>query len=116
MIEKLNIYKDAYLLTNKIYQALSQMDKLHRHTIGSRILDSSLDLFKWITLANKAREKQERIKYLDDFMSDFEMLRVYLRLCADNKILKLNTLTDLFILIDSISKQLAGWRYATTKT
>ena len=73
-------------------------------------------MFKWITLANKAREKQERIKYLDDFMSDFEMLRVYLRLCADNKILKLNTLTDLFILIDGISKQLAGWRYATTRT
>ncbi len=92
MIEKLNIYKDAYLLTNKIYQALPQMDKTHRHTIGSRILDSSLDMFKWITLANKTREKVERIKYLDDFMSDFEMLRVYLRLCADNKILKLTTL------------------------
>jgi hypothetical protein len=115
MIEKLNIYKDAYLLTNKIYQALPQMDKLHRYTIGSRILDRSLDMFKWITLANKAREKQERIKYLDDFMSDFEMLRVYLRICADNKFIKLTTLTDLYILIENISKQLSGWRYATTR-
>lgn len=115
MIEKLSIYKDAYLLTNKLYNAMPQMDKMHRHTIGSRILDISLDMFKWITLANKAREKTERIKYLDEFMADFEMLRVYLRICADNKILKLNILTDLFILIDSVSKQLSGWRYAITR-
>ena len=87
MIEKLSIYKDAYLLTNKLYNAMPQMDKMHRHTIGVRILDSSLDMFKWITLANKAREKQERINYLDEFMSSFEMLRVYLRICADNKII-----------------------------
>lgn len=59
MIEKLSIYKDAYLLTNKLYNAMPQMDKMHRHTIGSRILDRSLDMFKWITLANKAREKQD---------------------------------------------------------
>jgi hypothetical protein len=115
MIEKLSIYKDAYLLTNKIYIAMPQMDKMHRYTIGSKILDSSLDMFKWITLANNTREKQERIKYLDNFLSDFEMLRVYLRICTDNKILKLTTLTDLFILIESISKQLSGWRYATTR-
>lgn len=75
MIEKLSIYKDAYLLTNKIYIAMSQMDKMHRYTIGSKILDCSLDMFKWITLANNTREKQERIKYLDNFLSDFEMLK-----------------------------------------
>lgn len=115
MIEKLSIYKDAYLLTNKLYQSMPQMEKMHRYTLGSRILDSSLDMFKWITLANKAKEKTERIKYLDEFMASFEMLRVYLRICADNKLIKLNTLTDLFILIESISKQLSGWRYATTR-
>lgn len=92
MIEKLGIYKDAYLLTNKIYNAMPQMDKMHRFTIGTRILNSSLDMFKWITLANNTRDKIERLKYLDSFLSDFEMLRVYLRICTDNKILKLNTL------------------------
>ena len=58
MIEKLSIYKDAYLLTNKLYNAMPQMDKMHRHTIGSRILDRSLDMFKWIiknTLINKRK-------------------------------------------------------------
>ena len=115
MIEKLNIYKDAYTLTGKLYAAMPQIEKMHRYSIGTRILDCSLNMFKWITLANKAREKSERLKYLDDFMTDFEMLRVYLRICADNKFIKLTTLTDLYILIESISKQLSGWKYATTR-
>ena len=55
MIEKLSIYKDAYLLTNKIYRAMPQMEKMHRHSIGPKILDSSLDMFKWITIANKTK-------------------------------------------------------------
>lgn len=94
---------------------MPQMDKMHRYTLGSRLLDNSLDMFKWITLANKAKVKEERLKYLDEFMSSFETLRVYLRICADNKLIKLGTLTDLFILIESISKQLSGWRYATAR-
>lgn len=72
MIEKLQIYKDSYLLTGKLYQAMPQMDKMHRHVIGARILDCSLDVFKWISLANQSRDKAERIRYLDSFMSSFE--------------------------------------------
>ena len=63
MIEKLSIYKDAYLLTNKIYNAMPQMDKMHRHTIGSRILDSSLDMFKWITKNTLINKRKRNGKY-----------------------------------------------------
>lgn len=116
MIEKLQIYKDSYLLAGKLYQAMPQMDKMHRHVIGARILDCSLDVFKWISLANQSRDKVERIKYLDSFMSSFEQLRVYLRICSDFKLLKLSTLTDIYIITTNISKQLTGWRNATTRT
>lgn len=116
MIEKLQIYKDAYELTTKTYKAMPQMDKMHRFTIGARLLDRSLDMFKWITLANKSREKVERLKYLDEFLTNFEMLRVYLRICSDFRLLKVNALTDIFILVDNISRQLTGWRAATTRT
>ncbi len=114
MIERLQIYKDAYLLTGKIYDAIPQMEKLHRYTIGSKILDSSLDMFKWITMANKARGC-ERIKALDEFLVNFEQLRVYLKLCTDFKLFKMKTLIEFFKIIDSISRQLSGWRVATTR-
>ena len=115
MIEKLQIYKDTYLLTSKLYAAFPQMERGQRHILGAKMLDCAIDLFKWITLANKAREKTERLKYLDEFLTQFELLRVYLRICSDNKLLKLNTLTDLHILISNISRQLSGWKYATTR-
>lgn len=115
MIEKLQIYKDTYLLTSKLYAAFPQMERSQRHILGAKMLDCAIDLFKWITLANKAREKTERLKYLDEFLTQFELLRVYLRICSDNKLLKLNTLTDLHILISNISRQLSGWKYATTR-
>ncbi|HRR50019.1 MAG TPA: four helix bundle protein [Bacteroidales bacterium] len=116
MIEKLQIYKDSYLLAGKLYQAMPQMDKMHRHVIGTKILDCALDLFKWISLANQSREKGERMRYLDSFLSTFEQLRVYLRICNDFKLLKLSTLSDIYLLTTSISKQLSGWRNATTRT
>ena len=53
MIEKLQIYKDSYLLAGKLYQAMPQMDKMHRHVIGTKILDCALDLFKWISLLER---------------------------------------------------------------
>ncbi len=115
MIEKLSIYKDTYTLTNKIYAALPQMEKNQRHIMGNKIIDCSLNLFKWITLANKNRSKSERLQYLDSFLCEFELLRVYIRLCTDNKLFKLNTITDLQILISNISRQLSGWISATTR-
>lgn len=114
MIERLQIYKDSYALTGKIYAAMPQMAKLHRYTLGTRILDSSLEMFKWISLANKARGK-DRLEMLDGFFVNFEQLRVYLKICSDNKIIKLGTLVEMFKLIDNISKQLSGWRAATAR-
>ncbi|MGE4284451.1 MAG: four helix bundle protein [Clostridia bacterium] len=115
MVEKLSIYKDTYTLTNKIYNAMPQIAKSHRYLIGSKMIDSSLNLFKWITMANKNRNKEERLKYLDCFLCEFELIRTYMRICADNKFLKLSTITDIQILISNISRQLSGWISATTR-
>lgn len=114
MIERLQIYKDSYALTGKIYTAIPQMAKLHKYTLGERMLDSSLEMFKWITLINKAKGK-ERVEMMGHFFVNFEQLRVYLRICSDNKIIKIKSLVGMFKLIENISKQLSGWRAATVR-
>lgn len=98
----------------RVYKAIPEMSKLHRFSIGQRVLDSSLEMFKWITLVNKARG-EERVEMMDHFFVNFEQLRVYLKICSDNKILKLKTLVQMFRLLDNISKQLSGWRAATVR-
>lgn len=115
MIERLQIYKDAYTLTGKIYDAMPQMPKLHRYNLGSRLIDTSLEVFKWISLVNKARG-MERVKMLDGFFVHFELLKVYLKICSDNKLMKMKTLVEMFKLIENISRQLSGWRAATMKS
>ena len=112
MIEKLQIYKDTYLLTTKIYTAVPHMDRMHKHIIGVKMIDTSMDLFTHITLANK--NKEERMKHLDNFLTTFECLRVQIRMCADLKLIKLSTLTDMFLIVENISGQLKGWKISTS--
>lgn len=115
MIEKLQIYKDTYMLTTKLYSVMPHMEKMHKHLIGARMLDTSIQLFTHIALANKATDKAERMTHLDGYLSTFETLRVQIRICSDMKLLSITTLADLFLIVDNISRQLAGWRAATSR-
>ena len=98
---------------NKIYDMSAKMERTHRYTIGTKLIDAALSQFRWISLANKSRSKEERVKYIDKFLSDFEIVKIYLRICADRKFTTLNTLASMFQLADSITGQMTGWRKAT---
>ena len=64
MIQQLAIYKETHKLVNLIYKIMPEMERMHRHIIGVRILNVSLELFKWITMANQSREKELRVKII----------------------------------------------------
>ena len=113
-MEKLQIFRDTYKLTNLIYAAMPEMAKLHRYNMGKRLLDSSLELFTCISLINRA-VGLDRLPLMDNLHVNFELVRVHLKLCSDNKLLKMGTLVSMFLLLDNISKQLAGWRAYTVR-
>ena len=115
MIQQLAIYKETYKLVNLLYRIMPEMERMHRHVIGVRIMDVSLELFKWITMANQSREKELRLKYLDAFICEFEQIKNLLRICNDNNILKLSSVTSAQLIINGISKQAVGWRNATSR-
>lgn len=114
MIEKLGIYKSSYELTSKIYTCVPHMEKMHKHLIGVKMLNSSINLFSHIAMANKTKDKKERLGYINDFLIEFESLRVMLKICNDFKLLKLNSLTDMFLIVEDINTQLSAWRNKTT--
>lgn len=113
MIDKLEVYKKTYELTGVVYRSLPEMEKLHRYTIGTRLIDSVLEMFKWVSLANNAKEKEKRLNYLDGACSNFEQFKVYVKICSDFGIIKINSMAKMFVLIEDISKQLCGWRRVT---
>ena len=45
------------------------MERMHKHIIGAKMINTSMDLFTHITLANK--NKEERLKHLDNFLTVF---------------------------------------------
>ena len=66
-------------------------------------------LVRSIYRANKAKNKTE---YLEQFLDDFEILKLEVRLCADIKILSIKKQAELSALMEGIGKQITGWRNA----
>ena len=46
-------------------------------------------------------------------LDDFELLKLEIRLCTDMKILSFKMQAELSVLMDSIGKQVTGWRNAS---
>ena len=59
----------------------------------------ALQLVKSIYRANNAVGKKE---YLENFLDEFEILKLELRICADLKVLSFNKQAELSVLMDSI--------------
>jgi len=51
-------------------------------------------------------------EYLEAFLDDFEIIKLETRLCVDMKILSIKKQAELSALMDSIGKQVTGWRNA----
>ncbi|MFT6808858.1 MAG: hypothetical protein ACJA01_002089 [Saprospiraceae bacterium] len=76
-------------------------EPIHQNRVGS--------LVRSINKANKERDKR---KYLESFLDDFEVLKLEIRICTDMKILSLKKQAELSLLMDSVGKQITGWRNA----
>ena len=66
-------------------------------------------LVRSIYRANKAKSKTE---YLEAFLDDFEVLKLEIRICVDLKILPMKKQAEIALLMDSIGRQITGWRNA----
>ena len=66
-------------------------------------------LVRSICRANKAKSKTE---YLEAFLDDFEVLKLEIRICVDLKILPMKKQAEIALLMDSIGRQITGWRNA----
>ena len=75
----------------------------------NRVKRDAIQLVRSIYRANKSKDK---VAYLEVFLDDFELLKLEVRLCADMKILALKKQAELSNLMDSIGKQITGWRNA----
>ena len=107
---ELPVFKDMYALTLLLFEYTQDFSREYKYTIGQDIKRDALQLIRSIYRANKASAKRE---HLERFMDEFELLQLELRLCVDLKIISIKKQANLSVLMDSIGKQITGWRNAS---
>ena len=104
---ELPVYKDTYKLILMIFEYTKDFSREYKYTLGQDMKRDALQLVRSIYRANKSTEKRE---HLDKFIDDFELLKLEIRLATDMKILPAGKQAELSILLESIGKQITGWR------
>lgn len=107
---ELPVYRETYRLILKIFECTKEFSREYKYTLGQDMKRDALHLVRNIYRANKSKDKTG---HLEAFLDDFELLRLEIRLCADMKILSVKKLAELAELMDSIGKQITGWRKAS---
>ena len=105
----MQVFKDVYNLVQKIFLYTQEFPREYKYTLGQDMKRDAMQLVRSIYRANKAKSKTE---YLEVFLDDFELLKLEIRLCVDMKILAVKKQAELSGLMDSIGKQITGWRNA----
>lgn len=106
---ELPVYRDTYKLILKVFECTKDFPKEYKYSLGQDMKRDALQLVKSIYRANKADDKKA---HLEAFLDDFEPLKLEIRLCTDLKVLSFKKQAELSVLMDSIGKQVTGWRNA----
>lgn len=103
----LPVYRDSYRLLREIYTVTGKFSKEFKYSLGQDMKRDVLNLFRSIYNANM---KTNRREYLECFLSDFELVKIEMRLCCDLKLLSVGKFAELALLTDNIGKQVTAWR------
>ena len=103
----LPVFNDTYRLTLKVFELSRHFSREYKFTLGQDMKRDCITLVRSIYRANKHKEREF---YLEQFLDEFEVLKLEIRLCKDLHLISIKQQADLALLIDKIGKQITGWR------
>lgn len=103
----LPVYKTSYDLLLLVFEQIKNFPREYKYTLWDKIKNEIIDLITSIYRANNSFEK--RIENIKLSREQTEVLRLYIRLTKDLKLIKLEKFVDLSEQIESLSKQLFAW-------
>jgi len=108
----LPVFKDVYKLTVELFRLTSKFSREYKFTLGQDMKKDCILLVRSIYRANKVKDKAI---YLEQFLDDFEVVKLEIRLCTELKLITIKNQAALSALMDSIGRQITGWRNAQEK-
>lgn len=107
---ELPVFQEVYRLILLLFEYTREFPREYKYTLGQDMKRDGIVLVRSIYRANKAKDKAE---YLERFLDDFEVLKLEVRLCVDLRIISFRKQAALAGLMESIGKQITGWRNAS---
>jgi len=104
---ELPIYKDVYKLILMIFEHTKEFSREYKYTLGQDMKRDSICLVRSIYRANRNSDKRQ---YLEEFLDNFEILKLEVRLCADLRLLSIKHQADISQMLDIIGKQATSWK------
>ena len=113
---QLPVFRKMYDLTLMLMRLQNKFPKQYKYNLGDRLVSTSLQLFTYLFTANRLYNNNERrIEQLDLFLDGFDLLKVLIRLCNEERLFSMNDTANLALLTESITKQINGWRTKSEK-
>ncbi|NCC90937.1 MAG: four helix bundle protein [Spirochaetia bacterium] len=106
----LPVFQDVYKLVLLLFQYTTNFSREYKFTLGQDMKRDGIVLVRSIYRANKAKEKEQ---YLEQFLDDFELLKLEIRLAVDLHLVTIKQQAELTLLLSGIGKQITGWRNAS---
>ncbi|MFH0769923.1 MAG: four helix bundle protein [Candidatus Peregrinibacteria bacterium] len=102
------ILRMAYELYKTFHGLRSIVSKADRYTLWQRAENLILDSIEGIFFASQL-SKAEKLPHLERVSAKLNMLRIFLRLTKDTKLLDLKKCLLLQEIVDEIGRMLGGW-------
>ncbi len=80
--------------------------KEYKYSLGDKIKNETIELISNIYKANLQKDKKDMLSIARE---NIELVRLYIRICKDLKVINIQKFIEINLLIESISKQLYAW-------
>jgi len=107
------IFQKVYELYKLLYQYVASFPKKDRYALGQRVENSLLDFMESVILASQL-SKTEKLPILQKASIKLDVLKVFIRLCKDLKVLDNKKYLILESQVQEIGRMLGGWIKAST--
>ena len=113
---QLPVFRKMYDLNLMLMRLVNKFPKQYKYNIGDKLINTSLSLFKHLFTANRIYDDtQRRVNCLDEFLDEFDLLKVLIRLSNEERLFSIKDTVNLALLTESITKQVSGWRNKNLK-
>lgn len=102
------ILRKCYDLYKTFHGLRDLVSKADRYTLWKRAENLILDILEEILLASEI-SKPEKLPHLKRVSAKLNMLRLFLRLTKDTKVLDIKKCLQLQEIVDEIGRMLGGW-------